>query len=137
EGVLGELVSGNYFPLLGVRPAMGRLFTADDDLHLGANPYAVVSYAYWKTRFAGDPGTVGQTVRVNNFPLTIIGIAPPGFDGVEPGVRAQVFIPMAMTLEVRPGFTQMFDRRQRWVNAYGRLKPGESLDQAKAGLQPL
>ena len=137
EVVNGELVSGNYFPLLGIYPAAGRLFTAADDLHAGAHPYAVLSYTWWKTRFAGDPHIVGQTIRVNNFPLTIVGVAQPGFAGVEPGLPAFVFVPMAMAADVRPGFTDMFDRRQRWVNVYGRLKPGVTLERAKAGLQPL
>jgi predicted permease len=137
EVVSGELVSGNYFPLLGVRPAAGRLFTDADDVKAGAHPYAVLSYAYWKSRFAGDPGAIGQTIRINNFPLAIVGVSQPGFDGVEPGLPAEVFVPMAMTPSVRPGFTQMLDRRQRWVNVYGRLKPGVSREQAAAGLQPL
>jgi len=137
EIVSGELVSGNYFPLLGVRPAIGRLFTADDDLHVNAHPFAVLSYAYWKTRFAGDPGIIGQTMRINNYPLTIVGVAQASFDGVEPGLPAEVFVPMAMTPSVRLGFRQMFDRRMRWVNVYGRLKPGMSIGQAQAGLQPL
>lgn len=137
EASVGELVSGNYFPMLGVRAAAGRLFTASDDQHAGAHPYAVLSYSYWQTRFAGDRGMIGQTIRVNNFPLTIVGIAQPGFEGVEPGLPARIFIPMAMSQEVRPGFRNMWDRRQRWVNVYGRLKPGISVQQAQAGLQPL
>jgi predicted permease len=137
EVVSGELVSGNYFPLLGVRPATGRLFTDDDDVHVGSHPVAVLSYAYWKSRFAGDPGVIGQTFRINNYPFTIVGVSQSGFDGVEPGLPAEVFVPMAMTPNVRPGFTQMLDRRQRWVNVYGRLKPGVSREQAAAGLQPL
>src|SRR5689334_3232315 len=70
EASAGELVSGNYFPLLGVRAATGRLFTASDDLHPGAHPLAVLSYSYWQSRFGGDRAVVGQTVRVNNYPLT-------------------------------------------------------------------
>jgi predicted permease len=137
EIAIGELVSGNYFPMLGVGPARGRLFTAADDQHVNAHPYAVLSYAWWQTRFAGDPQVIGRTIRINNYPLTVVGVARPGFDGMEPGLPVQVFIPMAMAPAVRPGFTNMWDRRQRWVNVYGRLKPGESMEQAKAGLQPL
>jgi len=137
EVVYGEIVSGNYFPMLGIRAAVGRLFTASDDLHAGAHPYAVLSYTWWKTRFAGDPNIVGQTIRLNNFPLTIVGVAQPGFAGVEPGLPAFVFVPMMMSAQVRPDFNDLFNRRQRWVNVYGRLKPGVALDQAKAGLQPL
>jgi predicted permease len=135
--VAGELVSGNYFPLLGVRAARGRLFTSNDDLHAGQHPYAVLSYAFWQTRFSGDPALVGQTIRVNSYPLMIVGVAQPGFDGIEPGLPAQIFFPLAMAQSVRPGFTDMFNRRQRWVNVYGRLKPGMTPDKARAGLQPL
>ncbi len=137
EVVNGELVSGNYFPLLGLRPAGGRLFTANDDLRPGQHPFAVISYAWWKTRFNADPRVIGQTLRVNNYPLMIVGVAQPGFDGMEPGLPALVYVPIAMTREVRPGYTEMFDRRQRWVNVYGRLKPTVTIEQAKAGLQPL
>ena len=136
EAVFGELVSGSYFPLLGVSPAIGRLLTDADDQHTNENPYAVLSYAYWQTRFAGNPGILGQTIRVNTFPFTVIGVSAPGFDGLEPGIPAQVFMPMAMAPSIRGG-TNMQDRRQRWVNVYGRLKPGVSIGQAKAGLQPL
>ena len=137
EVAAGELVSGNYFPLLGVHSAAGRLFTAQDDLRAGEHPYAVLSYAYWQTRFSGDPAVIGRRILANNFPLTIVGVAQPGFDGTEPGLPAQMFVPMAMAASVRPGFTDMWNRRQRWVNLFGRLKPGESIAQAQAGLQPL
>jgi predicted permease len=137
EASIGELVSGNYFPLLGIRPAAGRLFTAADDLHAGAHPYAVLSFSYWQSRFAGDRGILGQTIHVNNYPLTVVGIAQPGFEGIEPGLPARIFIPMSMAVEVRPGFRGMFDRRQRWVNVYGRLKPGVTTAQAQSGLQSL
>jgi predicted permease len=137
EVVTGELVSGNYFPLLGTRPAAGRLFTAADDLRAGAHPYVVLSYTWWKTRFTGDPNIVGRTIRVNNFPLTVVGVAQAGFEGTEPGLPAFLFVPVTMAADVRPGFTDMYDRRQRWVNVYGRLKPGMTMARAQAGLQPL
>jgi predicted permease len=137
EAEPAELVSGNYFPLLGVRPAIGRLFTAADDLHASAHPYAVLSYAYWQTRFGGDPGVLGQTLKISNYPVTILGVAQHGFDGMEPGLPAGLFVPISMAAELRPGFNSMFNRRQRWVNVYGRLKPSEHVTQAKAGLEPL
>ncbi len=101
------------------------------------HPFIVLSYGWWQSRFAGDPQIVGQTIRVNNYPLTVVGVAQAGFEGMEPGLPAQMFVPMAMARAVRPGFTDMYDRRQRWVNVYGRLKPGVSIEQAQAGLQPL
>jgi len=137
EVVNGEFVSENYFHLLGIGPALGRVFTAQDDLYAGAHPYAVLSYAYWKSNFAGDPHVVGRVIRVNNYPLTIVGVSQPGFDGVEPGLPNQIRIPITMAPVVRPAFTNMYNRRQRWVNVFGRMKPGMTLDQAKAGMQPL
>ncbi|MGA2145319.1 MAG: ABC transporter permease [Bryobacteraceae bacterium] len=137
EVAMAELVSGNYFPLLGVRTAAGRLFTARDDLHAGAHPWAVLSYAYWQTRYSGDRGVIGRTIRFNGYPLTVVGVSQLGFEGTEPGMPAQVFVPVAMAQAVRPGFTAMFSRRHRWVNVYGRLKPGMTMEHAQAGLQPL
>src|SRR5580658_2104830 len=86
EVITGELVSGNYFPLLGLHAAAGRLFTAADDLSQGASPYAVISYAYWQVRFAGDRNAIGQRILVNNYPITIVGVIQPGFDGMDPGL---------------------------------------------------
>ena len=137
EVTAAELVSGNYFPLLGLRPAAGRLFTAEDDLRAGEHPLLVLSYAYWKAQFNGDPGVIGKTVRITNYPFTVIGVAQAGFEGLEPGLPTKIFLPIAMSPTARPGFTNMYNRRQRWVNVYGRLKPGMTLDRAKAGLQPL
>jgi predicted permease len=135
----GELVSGNYFPLLGIRAVAGRVFDSNDDLHPNANPVAVLSYAYWKSRFAASNHVIGRTLLVNNYPVTIIGVSQPGFDGLEPGLPTQLFVPMMMTPALFPhhDFARMFDSRLRWLNAYGRLKPGMTIERAKAGLQPL
>jgi putative ABC transport system permease protein len=137
--VNGEIVSGNYFPLLGIKAAAGRVFDSNDDLHPNGNPVIVISYAYWETKFGGSKQILGSKLLVNNFPLTIIGIAQPGFDGLEPGLPAQIFVPVMMTqaLFARLDFSNMFDPRIRWVNVYGRLKPGMTLERAQAGLQPL
>ena len=140
EGASGELVSGNYFPLLGIRPALGRLFTAKDTLHAGTNPYAVLSYEYWINHFGRDRHVIGRTIRVNNYPLTVIGVARPGFNGLEPGMAASIFVPMTMVPVIFADYDRgfrFFDWRLRWVNVYGRLKPGITIRQAKAGLQPL
>jgi predicted permease len=133
----GELVSGNYFPLLGVKAAAGRVFDANDDLHVSASPVAVLSYGYWKSRFAASDEIIGRTILVNNYPLTIVGVSQSGFDGLEPGLPTQVFVPMMMTPALFPhlDFARMFDSRLRWLNVYGRLKPGMTLERAKAGLQ--
>src|ERR1700728_4425336 len=105
EIVNGEFVSGNYFNFLGIGPVIGRVFTAQDDLYAGAHPYAVLSYAYWQSNFAGDPRVIGQVIRVNNYPLTIIGVSQRGFDGVEPGLPNQIRIPVTMAPTLRPAFT--------------------------------
>ncbi len=139
EVLSGELISGNYFPMLGIKAAAGRVFDANDDLQPNANPMAVLSYAYWQSRFAGAHQIVGSKLLVNNYPLTIVGIAQPGFDGFDPGLPSQIFVPVMMTPALFPNldFHNMFDSRLRWVNVYGRLKPGITLERAKAGLQPL
>ena len=97
----------------------------------------LLSYAYWQSRFGGDPKVLGQTIRLNNYPVTIVGVSQRGFDGVEPGLPTQIRVPMMMAQSIRPGFTDMFNRRQRWVNVFGSLKPGIPMERAKAGLQPL
>lgn len=135
----GEIVSGNYFSLLGIKAAAGRVFDSKDDLRPNANPVAVLSYEYWKTRFAGDARIIGRKLLVNNYPLTIIGVAQPGFIGLEPGLPAQLFVPVMTTPALLPhlDFSQMFDPRLRWLNVYGRLKPGKTIESAQAALQPL
>lgn len=138
EIVAGEMVSGNYFPVLGVGAAIGRVFTASDDLIQGGNPLAVLSYRYWQSRFAGDPGVLGKKIIVNGYPLTVIGVSEEGFDGVEPGYAPQVRVPITMEDVLPKGpFPQLNNRRRRFVQAFGRLKPGVTLEKAKAGLQPL
>ena len=137
EVIGGELVSGNYFPLLGIRPAAGRLFTESDDTPLGAHPYAVLSYGWWQSKFAANPSAIGRTIRVNGSPVTIVGVAQPGFEGMEPGLPASIFIELSIAPAVRPGFNDMLNRRHRWVTVFGRLKPGMTTAQAQAGLQPL
>src|SRR5215471_5901568 len=138
ELVQGELVSGNYFPLLGVDAALGRVFTAQDDLFQGRHPIVVLSYGYWQSRFGGDKGVIGTKVMVNGYPLTIVGVSQRGFDGVEPGYTVQIRMPMMMKQEITGGqFYSLNNRRGRFVQVFGRLKPGMTLERAKAGLQPL
>jgi predicted permease len=137
ERASGELVTGNYFHVLGVGAALGRTFTSDDDKTPGGHPLAILSYAYWKNRFAGDPHIVGKTIMVNDHNLTIVGVSQEGFDGVEPGTAPQIRIPIMMKKEMTPGWYDLEDRRSRWVNVFGRLKPGVSLEQSKASLQPI
>jgi hypothetical protein len=102
ERVMGELVSGTYFPVLGVGAAIGRTFTPDEDRTPDGHPLVMLSYDYWKTRFAGDRSIVGKTVAVNGHNYTIVGVAEQGFDGVELGYVTQVFIPVMMRAQVVP-----------------------------------
>ena len=135
ERVPGELVSGTYFQVLGVGAAIGRVFTPDDDKR-GDGPVAVLSYDYWRTRFGADPKVVGQTITVNNNKLTIIGVSQAGFDGVDIGYSPGIRVPVLMKAQMTPNWDDVENRRSRWVNVFGRLKPGVTIDQAKAALQP-
>jgi predicted permease len=137
ERVYGELVSGNYFQGLGIGAAIGHVFTPEDDQVRGGELLAVLSYSYWQNHFGGDPAIVGKNILVNNYSLTIVGVTPPGFDGVEPGSAAEIQIPIAMKKQMTPGWDNSDDRRTRWVNVFARLKPGVNVQQARASLQPL
>jgi predicted permease len=138
ERVSVELVSGTYFSTLGVVPAMGRILTPGDDVVPSGHPYVVLNYNFWKTRFAGDPQIVGKTLNVNNYKMTVVGVAQEGFDGVELGFSPKIFIPIVMQPQIMVGNPEdmLKTRRNRWVNAFGRLKPGISQQLAKAALQP-
>jgi predicted permease len=138
ERVAGELVSGTYFPVLGVTAALGRVFTPQDDVTKNGHPIAVISYRYWITRFAGDPAVIGKKLLINGYPMTIIGVSQAGFDGTDPGLPPQVFAPVTMRVALFPQSEGLPEnRRQRWVSVFGRLKPGMTMPQAQAGLQPL
>jgi predicted permease len=138
ERVEVELVSGTYFPALGVGPALGRLFAPEDDRVPSGHPFLVLNYDFWKTRFASDPAIIGKTLMLNNYKMTVIGVAQAGFDGVELGHSPKIFVPIMMQAQMIVGNPEdmLKDRRNRWVNAFGRLKPGVSQQQAKAALQP-
>jgi predicted permease len=138
ELIGADFVSGNYFPVLGVGAAVGRVFTAQDDLYQGGHPLAVLSHGYWRARFDSDPAIVGKQIVVNGTSLTIIGVSKAGFDGVEPGRAPQIRIPMTMRDELpHAQFGRLNNERFRWAEVFGRLKPGVSREKAQAGLQPL
>jgi predicted permease len=138
ELISGETVSGNFFPVLGIGAAIGRVLNASDDLMQGGHPLAVLSYGYWKSRFGGDRGILGQKIVVNGQPLTIIGVSQAGFDGIEPGFAPQIRMPITMTGYLpRANSSRLNERRFRWTETFGRLKPGITIEKAQAGLQPL
>ncbi|HEX5889759.1 MAG TPA: ABC transporter permease, partial [Pyrinomonadaceae bacterium] len=138
ERVRGELVSGNFFEVLGVRPWAGRLFTQDDDRTPGAHPVAVLSYAYWESRFGKDPNLIGKTIIVNEQPLTVIGVTPPGFYGVSLSSNPDVRVTMMMTPVFNPlPPTRLQSRRHQWLSVMARRKAEVSEQQAQASLDVL
>jgi len=136
ERVQGELVTGSYFHVLGVRAAVGRLITDDDDKVRGDGYVAVLSYNYWRTRFGGDPSVVGRSITINNHTFTIIGVSQAGFDGLDIGAVANVRVPIMLKAQMTPAWDDIDNRRSRWVYVFGRLKPGVTREQAVAVLQP-
>jgi predicted permease len=139
ERTRGEFVSGTYFPVLGVPAAVGRTFTPNDNRLPDGHPVAVLAYSYWQARFAGDPSIAGKTIAVNGHNFTVVGVAQKGFDGVDPGNATQIFVPVMMRPSLLPQLNEELDfhnRRTRWVQVFGRLKPGVSRVQAQASLQP-
>jgi predicted permease len=134
ERANGELVSGNYFDVLGVRPALGRVLNAADDRVPGAHPIAVLSYGYWQRRFGGDPLVLNQTITVNGHPLTIVGVSARGFAGVQVGQAADVMLPLMMKAQMTPTWNDLDNRRSRWVTVMARLKPGVSRTAAEAAM---
>jgi predicted permease len=134
ERVRGELVTGSYFPVLGVRPAIGRLLSPDDDRVRGGHPVAVLGHGYWTSRFGADPTILNTPIVVNGRQYTVIGVAQPGFVGDELGRQTDVFVPMMMKKEVTPGWDALDERLYRWVRVFARLKPGISQDEAQAAL---
>jgi putative ABC transport system permease protein len=133
ENGQGLLVSGGYFRVLGLAPAVGRLLASDDDKTPGESHVVVLGYTYWQRRFGEDPGAVGQPLIVNGQTMTIVGVAPRGFDGTTLGVRPQVYAPITMR-----GFSQPFkgfdNRRSYWAYLFARLKPGVSIEQARTAM---
>ena len=137
ERANGELVSGNYFEVIGVEPGLGRLFTEEVDRVPGGHPLAVLSHRYWTRRFGADPGVIDQTLLINGSHLTIIGITQPEFDGIQIGLLTDVFIPMSMQKQMMPNWDALEAHRSHWLAIIGRLRPGLSLDQAQEILNPI
>jgi predicted permease len=128
----GMLVSGSYFPTLGVRPVLGRLIGYDDDRVIGQNYLAVLSYRYWTNDLGSDPHVIGQQIIVNGHSMTIIGVAPEGFEGTTLGVEPLVFVPITMRMQMMQGWNDaMTNRRAYWVYVFARLAPGVSIERAK------
>jgi predicted permease len=140
ERLDAEMVSGNYFSMLGVAPAVGRVFNSqEDDQIYSGHPAVVLSYDYWSRRFARDRAVVGKKILVNNYPMTIVGVSAAGFSGLDPARSPQIRLPIQMKPIVVPewGWVHMDDPRTRWVQVFARLKPGWTVKSAEAPLQTL
>jgi predicted permease len=133
----GLLVSGSYFPVLGLQPALGRLLGPGDDPAAGSEPVVVLSHAYWTRRLGADGGVLNQTLVVNGRPLTIVGVAPPGFRSTTLGLEPEVFAPITLREQLVPWASGFDNRRSYWAYVFGRLKPGVSIEQARAGLNAI
>jgi predicted permease len=134
EKITGRMVSGNYFDVLGLQPATGRLFKDSDDTAESANPVAVLGYSYWQRKFAASPQVIGQAIRLDGYPFTIVGVAPEGFEGDVVGEQMSVFIPLSMQPQVVRGRHWRNAANTSWLSLIGRLKPGVTSSQAEANL---
>jgi len=139
----GQLVSGNYFSMLGVKAAVGRTILPADESVAGQSPVAVIGYDYWRSKFALDPGIVGKHILLNNSAYTIVGVTEPEFYGVQPGARVDVSVPLTTISLINPGFAAAgtpFDTLKapfrNWLRVMGRLEPGLAMGKAEASLQP-
>ena len=130
----GELVSGNYFEVLGVQPLIGRVFSLEDDRTQGKQPVVVLSHQYWSRRFGADPGVLNQALLVNNTELTIVGVAQAGFTGIQVGQTADVFVPLMMKGQMTPGDNGLDDWNDYWMAMFARVKPGELMARAQVGI---
>jgi predicted permease len=140
ERVQAEMVSGNYFTMLGVQPALGRVFNSqsDDQVYRG-HPVVVLGYDYWTSRFANDPSVIGKKILVNDYPMDIVGVSARGFGGLDPAESPQIRVPILMKPVMAPAWEwlQVDNRRSRWVQVFARLKPGYTAESAKGPLQGL
>jgi putative ABC transport system permease protein len=134
ERARGEFVSGNYFEVLGVPPALGRVFTLDDDRVPGAEPYVILSHSYWQRRFDSDPSVLNKTLLINNVEMTVVGVARAGFYGVQIGQTPDVFVPLMMTPRMTLDSTAIDGWNNYWIKVLARRKTGLSNQQMAAGI---
>jgi predicted permease len=134
EKTAGRMVSGNYFTVLGLKPAAGRLFSDSDDASENANPVAVLGYGYWRRKFALSPSIIGKDIRLNGYPFTVVGVAPAGFDGDVVGEQMALFVPLSMQPQIVRGRHWRSSGNASWLSLIGRLKSGITPAQAQANL---
>ena len=130
----GMLVSGSYFPVLGVRPALGRVLGPNDDPAPGESHVVVLSYAFWQRQFGADPSVLNQSMIVNGQTMTIVGVAAQGFEGTTIGVRPLIYVPITLRELMNPGWKGLDNRRNYWAYLFARLEPGVTIEQASAAL---
>jgi putative ABC transport system permease protein len=130
----GELVSGNYFEVLGVQPAVGRVFSPDDDRVPGAQPVVVLSHSYWARHFGGDPSVLNKVLLINNVEMTVVGVSEAGFSGVQVGKTPDIFVPLMMTQEMTLYGETLDKWNDYWMTLLARRRPGISERQAEAGI---
>lgn len=134
DEAVGTLVTGNYFSTLGVKAFLGRTLSPQDDVDRGAGPVVVVSHDFWTRKLSSDASIVGQTVRLNNFPYTVIGVAAPGFVGDTVGDKQDFWVPLSMQAQMMPGRPWLDDVHASWLRVLARLKPGVSMGQAESDM---
>jgi len=133
----GVLISGSYFPVLGLRPTLGRLLDPSDDRAPGQSNVVVLSHSYWKNRFDSSMGVLNETLVVNGQPMTVVGVAPEKFEGTTIGSTPRVYVPITMRNLMEPGFNGFDNRRSYWVYVFARLKPSVTIEAARlAANQP-
>jgi len=148
ELVVGELVSGDYFRVLGVQPTMGRAFAPDEFAAVGASPVAILSHSFWQSRFGGDPAILDQTIRLNGLTYAVVGVGPKSFRGMFPAVTASMWIPVTMAEEVEPlgnnrgsnpgpGSNRLERRGQHFLWVKGRMKPDVTVAQVQAEIESI
>jgi predicted permease len=137
ERIWGTLVSANYFDFLGVRPILGRGFLQSEDAAPGGAPVVVISYRIWQLRYAGDRSVLGRTLQINDHPYTIVGVAPPVFQGNQTGLRSEMWLPIMTAPEIMPNSDRLHERGNTWVLTLGRMVPGVVPDQAQTEMNLL
>lgn len=134
ERTYGLLVSGNYFSILGLTPAIGRFILPNETIRPGGDPVVVISHDYWQTRFGGSPSAIGQTLRLNDRPMTIIGVTPPRFQGTVLSLSFDLYVPATMAPTLLAGSKELDDRSLRGYTMLAKLQPGASAATAQAEL---
>ena len=138
ERIRGELVSGNYFQVLGLQGSgHGRLLQPSDETTPGGHPFVVLSHGFWTRRFGASPSVVGRTIRLNGYPMTVVGIGPARFNGTDVGAQPDLFVPVSMKAQMTPTYDGLNERRYMWLHVMARLRPGVSREQAEAGMAVL